>query len=287
MIADGPDGNLLVVLTNTDQGALYVELLQLLDKSQGVRYPRRQLTTGGAQTVRAVWDRSLPSSSLGIIICYTSGGIVEAEPSRFICKRRRAQWLVDDAGLEMGGKLALIVMISFIGVFCCVRHCNQAGRGRAPVFNRRRLVSDERGRQRRSASQARLRELRQQLAEIPDAVEEQAASLQTLPGVTRRQSGGEGAEAGAAPSTGAAPAALEVADRSPSSSTSDLRSWASPARSVSDECPICQNEVTVRVVLRPCGHTACKRCVARIVEMQPSTCPFCRSAIDGVQTVYL
>merc|ERR1719446_616401 len=81
--------------------------------------------------------------------------------------------MVDGGGLELGGQLALLIMVSFVGVFCCVRNCNQNGRfGRAAMLARRRFPLDERGRQRRGASQARVRELRQQLAEIPDERQE-------------------------------------------------------------------------------------------------------------------
>jgi len=272
--------DLLVVMSNSVSGALYVELIQLLGAGRGTRYPRRQLASG-TQMARAAWDKS---DDLAFLICWVSGGMDEEdEPGRFVCSRRKVAWFVDDGRLDLGNKLALFIMVGFIAVFCCIRSCNQNGRiGRLPLNIRRRFPLDERGRQRRGASQARLQELRQQLAEIPD-------SAQETPSTPDRE--------GPAVAPAAAAAALELDEGSDTSvatrsfgpgsdtSSSDAR-WAG-TRTIGNECSICQNEVTVRVVLRPCGHTACKKCVARIVEMTPSTCPFCRAAIDGVQTVYL
>lgn len=51
-------------------------------------------------------------------------------------------------------------------------------------------------------------------------------------------------------------------------------------------CPICQNEVQIRVALQRCGHTACRDCTTRLVDMaQP--CHICRAPIEGLQIVYI
>jgi len=51
-------------------------------------------------------------------------------------------------------------------------------------------------------------------------------------------------------------------------------------------CFMCHNEVFVRVGFRPCGHTACRDCTARLVETDPK-CEQCQATITGLQPVYL
>lgn len=259
--------DLLVVMSNSLSGGLYVELLQLLDDNHGTRYPRRQLGSG-TQMARATWDTS---EDLAFLVCWVAGGMTKEDlTSRFICSRRKAPWFLDGGGLETGGKLVLLIMVGFLAVFCCIRNCNQNRQmGQLGLNNRRRFPLAERGRQRNGAAQARIRELREQLAEIPDVAQE-------APPMPDRE--------GSDPPAASAAAALEV-DEGGDASSSGAR--CTSFRTIGNECSICQNEVAVRVVLRPCGHTACKKCVARIVEMTPSACPFCRSSIEGVQTVYL
>jgi len=282
------DGLALIIMTNTEQGSLYVQLLELMDRVKGPKYPRRHLDSG-VKSARAAWDKWGPGPGPALILCWTAGAKEElGQPSRFVCARRQASWLIDVGVLEMGGQLALIVMISFIGVFCCVKHCNQAGRGRP--FRRNGRVTDERGRQRRSAAQTRLRDLRSQLAEIPDEARERSVSMQEMDSSSVAAGNSESRNDVNPGSPGPVPFDVDQGSET-SSASGGHQSWTS-SRTIVDECSICQNEVVVRVVLRPCGHTACKKCVSRIVEMNPnstagSVCPFCRSNIDGVQTVYL
>jgi len=52
------------------------------------------------------------------------------------------------------------------------------------------------------------------------------------------------------------------------------------------ECGICQMEVVVRIAFRPCGHTACRDCVSRLVEIN-QRCHICRATIESLQAVYI
>merc|ERR1712083_464192 len=51
-------------------------------------------------------------------------------------------------------------------------------------------------------------------------------------------------------------------------------------------CPICLSDVEIRVALQPCGHTACRDCIARLVESNQS-CHICRGPLEGVMAVYV
>lgn len=54
----------------------------------------------------------------------------------------------------------------------------------------------------------------------------------------------------------------------------------------STQCAICDATIEVRVAFRPCGHTACRECTARLVDTEPK-CPQCSATITGLQPVYL
>jgi len=104
-----------------------------------------------------------------------------------------------------------------------------------------------------SVSMRQVRELRSQLAQIPTEPPSRPAA--------------EGAPAG-----GGGPAA----EADPGCA----------ADGGGEVCPICQNDIAVRVAFRPCGHTACRDCVGRVVEIN-QRCHICRASIEGVQPVYL
>lgn len=109
--------------------------------------------------------------------------------------------------------------------------------------------------QRPSVSMRQVRELRSQLAQIPTEPPSRPA-----------------AEGPAAGNGGTAAAA------DPGSAAADGGGG--------EVCPICQNDIAVRVAFRPCGHTACRDCVGRVVEIN-QRCHICRASIEGVQPVYL
>lgn len=53
----------------------------------------------------------------------------------------------------------------------------------------------------------------------------------------------------------------------------------------SNACSICHHELIVRVALQPCGHTACRDCILRLIERE--CCHVCDAKIQGVQPVYI
>jgi hypothetical protein len=264
---------LLVLLTDNGHGVLYAQLLNFGAVPQPVAYQRRQIAAGTTMT-RAAWAHKDPA----LVICWAQGGLVEADVPKFICARRSAQYLANVTGLELSSQLALFAVIGLFCVLCCVRRCAQNGRLNNR-FPRRRGFTDEGRRGRRLASQARLRELREQLAQIPAAMVPIQATTSTA---CRSESSQGGPSSSADASTAAS---LEVDSNAEStSSTSSIR-WTS-SRATGDVCSICQNEVAVWVALRPCGHTACRECVGRIVEMNQK-CHLCRTPIEGVLPVYI
>jgi len=98
----------------------------------------------------------------------------------------------------------------------------------------------------REASQALINELRQQVNEIP---------LEPLSSRPRESNGMDG---------------IEITNSGRTAST----------------CAICLNDLVVRVALQPCGHTACRECVLRIIDMN-QRCHICRSVIEGCLPVYM
>lgn len=52
-----------------------------------------------------------------------------------------------------------------------------------------------------------------------------------------------------------------------------------------NRCSICRHELIVRVALQPCGHTACRDCILRIIE--DKSCHICHANVEGVQAVYM
>mmetsp|Transcript_49179 Transcript_49179/g.130595 ORF Transcript_49179/g.130595 Transcript_49179/m.130595 type:complete len:637 (+) Transcript_49179:75-1985(+) len=108
--------------------------------------------------------------------------------------------------------------------------------------------------QRPSVSMRQVRELRSQLAQIP-------TEPPSRPAAEGPPAGGGGSAAETDPGYTSDGGAGEV-------------------------CPICQNDIVVRVAFRPCGHTACRDCVGRVVEIN-QRCHICRASIEGVQPVYI
>mmetsp|Transcript_131715 Transcript_131715/g.232910 ORF Transcript_131715/g.232910 Transcript_131715/m.232910 type:complete len:640 (-) Transcript_131715:204-2123(-) len=268
---------LVVLLTNNGEGNLYAQLLNFGD---GDPTPRKQVASG-VEFARASWDTA--GQRLAIVFCWASGSVLQDdEPNGFTCVRRNAEWLIDLGSLEFGGKLALIIVLSVVLVFCCMRHCSRAG-----PPGRRRPLTDIGRQGRRTASQARIRELREQLAQIPES----PPTLQ-MPETSASVNNAVGGSPAVQPSDNE-PANSEAAQRDAGNSSQEETSrassairWTSSRSGSLDACSICQNDVTMWVALRPCGHTACRGCVLRIVEMN-QRCHICRSTIEGVLPVYI
>jgi len=266
---------LVVILTSSLRGELGAQLLDF--GSNPVAYPRHQIAVGVKSSARAAWDAE--GDTLALVTCSATGGAAAEDemPSSFVCARHPARWLMESGGLEVRFKLTLVVMMLLVSVFCCLRYCQQHGRigphGRA-VLARRVRTGGGSQRPRRSVNQTRLRELREQLAQIPMVAVEGSPAAQTSSGGT------EHADGSSSPGEEGVASACLGHD----TAGSDLR-WTRP-RGMSEHCAICLNEVTVWVALRPCGHTACRDCVSRIVEMS-QTCHICRGSIEGVLPVYI
>jgi len=264
---------LVVILTSSLRGELGAQLLDF--GSYPVAYPQRLVAVDVRSAARAAWDAE--GGTLALVTCWATGGAAAEDemPSSFVCTRHPARWLVESDGLELGTKLGLIVMMLLVSIFCCFRYCQQHGRigphGRAVLARRVRTGGSLWPR--RNVNQSRLRELREQLAQIP------MVALEGSPAAPPSSFGTESADGSSSFGDGAASACLGS-----DTTASDLR-W-TPPRGMGEPCAICQNEVTVWVALRPCGHTACRDCVSRIVEMN-QRCHICRGSIEGVLPVYI
>jgi len=210
-----------------------------------------------------------------LVLCFTTGTELEDASKRaFVCLRREASWLGGGdalAGFGTGFTLALSMMMCLLVTLFVVRRYPR-------LMAHRRLFEPARA----AAANARLRELRDQLAQIPESPppvsrrsdsppEDDAEGRQDLPLPSRTLEIEEGTAAAPLP---APPLLLRE---------NSLRSLTSNGL---PECSICQSEVTVRVALRPCGHTACRACAARLVEAG-QRCHMCRAEVEGVQPVYI
>jgi len=283
----------LVLMVGDEKGTVAVQLVyhDYTQAQGGEVFPARDLAYG-AHNIRAAWDAGMQANpkllqDQALITCFTTGGVLDTGDDRpaFACLRRRAPWLAGTEGIDgwgMGMTLALGMMCFLLVIFCIIRNCAQrrftlARGGRTTMPN--------------TDSRPRLRELREELARIPQL----PPPLPPLP--PPRDVDAPPQTAGAAP-----PYAPPVGESAPSGS----RARGGPPLEIEDvpqegearggprvaaqmpqtECAICHNEVNVRVALRPCGHTACRDCITRIVEIN-QTCHICRAAIEGVQPVYI
>eukprot|EP00440_Ansanella_granifera_P014832 gb/GFBE01016124.1/.p1 GENE.gb/GFBE01016124.1/~~gb/GFBE01016124.1/.p1 ORF type:complete len:201 (+),score=22.28 gb/GFBE01016124.1/:1-603(+) len=200
------------------------------------------------------------------MMCWNSGDQMGAEsPPASHCIYKSVGWLMGAGGLGIGGEVIVLALFSFLFLLCLLKQCAQGGnfgpQSRAAALARREASEAlQQRRAERSAARARMQELREQLAQIPLVPMGNQAPAQ--------QAAATGAEA---PHQDQPPAAQEAGCTSESSS---------------NLCPICQSEVVVRVALQRCGHTACRDCTLRLVELaQP--CHICRGPIEGVLPVYI
>jgi len=268
---------LLAVLTNDERGTLSVQLLDYGSEHTDVFPPHH--VANGARQVRTAWD--LASDKPALLMCWFSGGGLDTEdPGMYVCVRRHAVRLMGPEGAGLGAEVAIVVMFSIIVALCCIGRCMHHGRmGRGLPMVRPGTMEEDpsRRRRRRGASQARLDELREQLAQIPMVPMQTSCPTPetTAQGATPNPSGDQGLDPDR---DGAAGAAGErgLAVRHPSATS----------RSPISACPICQNEVVMRVALQRCGHTACRDCVQQLVERN-HVCHICRGPIQGVLPVYI
>merc|ERR1719329_1504042 len=250
----------VVALLTTDRhGLLEVRLLDYAEgTSDWIEYPKKKVQYG-ARAAQAAWAEDAGGEPTGLLLCWATGREMQADgPSEFICAQRRPEWLREPEGLEFGSKLAMVVILALVCFFCCFKQCTQHGTpARRPA---RRLELAGAGRRRSSraartlAEQSRLRELRVQLADIPSEPPRVPPSAQP--------------EASAPPP-----------EESPGSSA-DVPRRAESARSWGDVCGICQEDVVVRVALQRCGHTTCRDCARRLLDMNRK-CHVCRGDIEA------
>lgn len=271
-------GGLVVVLNNDGQGTFSAQLVDFTAYPQPLAYHRKEVASG-VHAARSLWAVGESPHDLALVFCWVGGSVIEVgESSSFTCFRREALWLIHSTSKDLGPQLAFAVAVILLFTFCLFRCCG--------LLRMRRMgigpgaARELTGLRRRRASQANIRELREQLAQIP-----LSPSQAPQPSTTGAEDGGEGnSEATEGQSTEQNQRGTLVHPQE-TSSTGDLR-WTSSRTAAGDVCSICQNEVAVWVALRPCGHAACRDCVLRIVEMN-QRCHICRTSIEGVLPVYI
>jgi len=284
----------VVLLTVSRYGTLFAQLL--LFGHHGQAFPRHQIASG-VQSARAVWDRD--GDELVLVVCWASGTVLHEEPAGFVCIRRKATQLVNSNPFQFDANLAILMMLSVVLAVCCMRQCSRAAARRNGLANIRRRAMLNRQREVDSAAtEARVRELRNALERIP----ERPPTFQMQGGSVDGTDGVEGSDRSvcAVQPSDTSTAASDNAtvplrdadfhgrgqeDTSSISSRSSIQ-WTRSNGGPSDVCSICQNDVSVWVALQPCGHTACRDCILRIVEMN-QRCHICRGDIEGVLPVYI
>eukprot|EP00747_Dinoflagellata_sp_TGD_P221805 gnl/TRDRNA2_/TRDRNA2_93582_c0_seq1.p1 gnl/TRDRNA2_/TRDRNA2_93582_c0~~gnl/TRDRNA2_/TRDRNA2_93582_c0_seq1.p1 ORF type:complete len:302 (-),score=29.79 gnl/TRDRNA2_/TRDRNA2_93582_c0_seq1:76-918(-) len=272
----------LVLLTVDVHGVLGAQMLDFGTQSEPIHYMKHQIAYD-ARLVDATWDTG---GNLALVVCWISGGGFEEEPAAFRCGRREVSWLQGTDTLEFSGKLAILAMLGLVFMCCCFRSCSQNNGAyrreaiRLPVFRRRVVASPAstdrnalRAAGRRgmatSISQARLNELRSALSTISATPSEQQQSVTSSCSPVQ-------------PTSNSGPPSVECAAvPAPSCDSSVART-----RIAGNLCPICQQEVAIRVAMRQCGHTACRDCVLQLVE-ENKRCHVCNATIEGVLPVYI
>ncbi|CAE7661286.1 unnamed protein product, partial [Symbiodinium necroappetens] len=240
---------LMLLLSNSPSGKLQVQALDYASPRGPLLYPMHDIALA-AQDVQVSMDCAGSDVECdGALICWYFGGDLHTEPSSH-CSYRGLASLREAEGLGTAGQFIILVMFALLFLMCVLKQCaSQGGFGRNRALLQARHEAQEelqQRRQERAAAQARTQELRTQLAQIP-----------------------------LVPLGSAAPGQNEIASHASYTTSSS-----------SSPCPICQNEVLVRVALQRCGHTACRDCTTRLVDLaQP--CHICRSPIEGVLPVYL
>jgi len=257
---------LLLIMASSDQGITSARLVDFRPRIMAV-YPLIQLALG-AWNVRAAWEEEIPTGRPeALLLCYSTGNDFEEEdPSIFRCSRRTVGHLINPRTLGWGVELATTLALGLVVVACCMGHCLQQGRRRLPLARlgatgTRTSRAVRRGTTRRPPSA----ELRSQLARIP------TAPVQPQPDPCR--SGEQEMVAGGG--SGGENAASQ--DQAPQAKDNRVNNVV---------CPICQNEVAMRVAFQPCGHTACRDCVHQLIE-RGHTCHICRAPLEGVLPVYI
>jgi len=244
---------LMLLLSNSPSGKLQVQALDYASPRGPVLYPMHDIAVA-AQDVQVSMDCAGTEVECdGALICWYFGGDLHTDPSSH-CSYRGLASLREAEGLGTAGQFIILVMFALLFLMCVLKQCASqggfGGRNRALLQARHEAQEElQQRRQERAAAQARTQELRTQLAQIP-----------LVPLAPGGQTGNEISNGNTAASHGSS--------------------------SASSPCPICQNEVLVRVALQRCGHTACRDCTTRLVDLaQP--CHICRSPIEGVLPVYL
>ncbi|CAE7035098.1 unnamed protein product [Symbiodinium sp. CCMP2592] len=248
---------LMLLLSNSPSGKLQVQALDYASPRGPVLYPMHDIAVA-AQDVQVSMDCAGSEVECdGALICWYFGGDLHTEPSSH-CSYRGLASLREAEGLGTAGQFIILVLFALLFLMCVLKQCASqggfGGRNRALLQARHEAQEElQQRRQERAAAQARTQELRTQLAQIP---------------LVPLAHGGPGGPGGPG----------EISNGNTTASHGSA--------SASSPCPICQNEVLVRVALQRCGHTACRDCTTRLVDLaQP--CHICRSPIEGVLPVYL
>ncbi|CAK0907297.1 unnamed protein product [Prorocentrum cordatum] len=243
--------------------------LQLLDHASDRAWDSRTLAKG-ARRVAAAWDADGEGGQPVLLVCWLSGGAVPLQDATgFRCAHVGLPWMMEGNGLGLAGSLAVVLGCVLVAL-CCLRtvRCSALGahaRALAARLSGVRSAASARasallrrpsGRPRvRGGGRQHARELRAQLAQLGPV------------GALDGEGGGAAADEGRAPGPAAPPAP-------------------GPPAEPQGTCGVCRCPVAIWVAFRPCGHTACRDCVAQLVDSS-QRCNVCRQEIEGVLPVYL
>lgn len=243
----------VAMMYNDPYGKLSVQLLQYSLKSPIPMTPA--LIRSGTQLSRAVWDSTTNPPTL--VLCAVAGGVLSSDGKpAYYCWRRGVSALHGSVINDIFSTLALAALFFLVCFFYCVKHGARIDNG---VFQRRRP---------RSRRRLRLNQLRQQLSAMPSPVTPSSPSEISLQGTGQRPTLSlSGNEISNVVRTGA-----------------QERPTQPPAEM--DWCPICRQEILIRVVLERCGHTACRDCALRLLDSDKK-CYVCGEVVKGMLPVYL
>jgi len=264
------DGHVVLWYIDHQRAVLQV---QLKDYPQKKIYMPKSIVAG-ISNVHAVWDTT---DDVALLFCWVTADDIQAvDPSGFNCVRRPVEWLKPESSLlEFGAKLVLFVVMGGLLTVCCLKYCAQLRLNRPD--NRRFGLTRESG----QSAAARVREFREQLARFRNLREQ----LDAIPPEPPEPQPMQDAPEGVRRSRGVV-AVADAADELRTCTTAQAPLPASSHSRQWDVCPICQNDVAMRVALLPCGHTACRSCVQELVERQQN-CHICRAQIEGFLAVYM
>lgn len=248
------NGGLLMLLALSDRGELTAQLLDFQSAARPVYRP--MLLADAAVFAHASWS-SAADDSPTVAVCWTEAARSRSSVPRFECARRSAEYFKANVWFDFGGKVTVVMALAVVvGCFCLYQ--SRRPEGRAFLIQRGGGGDTHTSRGSRTMSRARRRELQEQLAQIPSV----------------------------APAGDESPQRARSERSDCSGATTGTQCRAAPDPTAWNTCPLCHGEISGRVAIRRCGHTACRACITHLSDAGEA-CFACGGAIEDVQPVYM